>query len=675
MALDNIDPGLRKAGRLLSSLAMFWLASVGGGFGACAAEALEPVTMQLRWLHQFQFAGYYAALHKGYYRDAGIDVTIVAGAPGRSPVAEVLAGRAQYGEANSELLRHYLKGDPLVALASVFQHSASVLLARRDSGIRTPQDMVGRRVMMVGGTEDVDFLAMLANEGISAGDINIIPSSYDIRDIIEGRTDLFDAYLTNEPFYLKEAGIEAQLLEPVNYGVDFYSDILFTSRDELARHPKRVKAFREATLRGWEYAMAHKSEIIDLILADYGPVKGRAHLEYEAEAMEQLILPKLVALGHMNPGRFRHMADTLVKFGLADPGYSLDRFICDPDPKVDRQTYLQTIFAIGALLLLSGLVAFSLWKFNQRLSREIAHGRETEKRLEASESHYRGIIENLQDVYYRADNDGVIVEISPSVEEVMGYRVDEVVGTPMADYYAPSFNRERVLGALREAGGHLHNYEMQGVNKQGDIRWVSVNIRYVIRDGETVGVEGTIRDISEKRAYEEKILNLAMCDPLTGIPNRRALIDDLEHALAAARRRDYCGGLLFIDLNGFKPVNDRYGHRIGDALLIAVAVRLNELLRGEDVVYRVGGDEFIVLLPHLEGEPDRASSDVDKFADKIRSALAEVFEIEDRGIHIGGSVGSVLFPDGDFDSDGLIEQADRAMYEAKHGGLGSGCAS
>ncbi|MDO9189843.1 MAG: ABC transporter substrate-binding protein, partial [Sulfurimicrobium sp.] len=183
------------AGLLLMSAPQLIAANAG-----TSSKPLAPVTMQLRWLHQFQFAGYYAALHKGFYREKGLDVTIVAGAPDRRPVEEVMAGRAQYGEANSELLFHYLKGDPLVALAAIFQHSPSVLLTRKDSGIRTPQDLIGKRIMMVGGTEDVDFLAMLANEGVVSHKFEILPSSYDIQDLINGKTDAFNAYLTNEPY-------------------------------------------------------------------------------------------------------------------------------------------------------------------------------------------------------------------------------------------------------------------------------------------------------------------------------------------------------------------------------------------------------------------------------------------------------------------------------------------
>ncbi len=656
--------GAVVAGMFLMSAPQLLAANAGTG-----GKPLAPVTMQLRWLHQFQFAGYYAALHKGFYRENGLDVTIVAGAPDRRPVDEVLAGRAQYGEANSELLFHYLKGNPLVALAAIFQHSPSVLLTRKDSGIRTPQDLVGKRVMMVGGTEDVDFLAMLANEGVESHKFEILPSSYDIQDLINGKTEAFNAYLTNEPYSLRERQIEGHAIQPINYGVDFYSDILFTTRDEIRKHPERVKAFREASLRGWEYAMQHKQEIIDLIEKHYRPGKSRAHLEFEAAAMEALIQPTLIPIGNINPGRFQRMADTLAQFKLIEPGYKLDDFIYDPNPKVALSTFWQIVSVIAVLLVLAGLAALTLWRLNQRLGREIAHSREAELMLKRSEQHFRSIIENLQDVYYRADASGVLLEVSPSVESIFGYTPAQIIGTQMADYYAPPFSREDLLNALKESDGILHGHEVKIYNKQGQMRWVSVNTHYTFAaDGAVSGVEGTIRDVTETRSYQDRIARMAMMDPLTGLPNRRSLLDMLHHCIATNQRRGQLGALLFVDLDEFKPINDNHGHNVGDRLLVEVAQRMQKMLRAEDSVSRIGGDEFIVLLPCLSLARAEAETESRLVGEKICAILAAPFEVAGKQLRISASIGIALFPDQDLDSDELIAKADSAMYKAKHRG-------
>ncbi|MDP1666086.1 MAG: ABC transporter substrate-binding protein, partial [Methylobacter sp.] len=166
----------------------------------CFVVSAESIHLQLRWHHQFQFAGYYAALEKGYYKDAGLNVIIHEGMPDKKPVQEVLQGHAQYGVANSELLLERLRGAPLVALAAIYQHSPYVLLARKDAGILSPSDLVGKKVMLINQTMDADFVAMFNNEGIDISRLHVIPSSYEIHDLVDGKADAFNSYLSNEPY-------------------------------------------------------------------------------------------------------------------------------------------------------------------------------------------------------------------------------------------------------------------------------------------------------------------------------------------------------------------------------------------------------------------------------------------------------------------------------------------
>ena len=637
--------------------------------GFSSSSPLIPITMQLRWKHQFQFAGYYAAKAKGYYRQVGLDVTIRPGAQGRDPVSEVLAGRATYGEANSELLYQRIKGDPLIALAVIFQHSPSVLLARRDSNILTPQDVIGKRVMLVGGAEDYDLLAMLAQEGVGAEQLEIIPSSYEIQDLVDGRTDLFNAYMTNEPYYLSEQGVEAHIIRPLSYGIDLYSDILFTTEAELRDNPERVKAFRAATLRGWEYAMANKAEIIDLILQHYSSEKSRSHLEYEAAVMHELIQPELIEIGHINPGRFRHMADLFVQAGMVEAGYSLDGFIYDPDPRPDLSWIWPLVGSVLLALIMITSVVTYLWRLNQRLATEVVRRSLIEKRLRYSEQHSRRIINELQDVYYRTDTKGIVRDVSPSIESVLGYSAHEVVGTEIANYYLPPFTRQSFLQALEEAGGAIRNYEFKARAKDGSELWVSVN-SHLLRDdsSELMGIEGTIHDVTEVKRYQEYFEHLALMDPLTHLPNRRNLLQILKKSISTNRRHHQCGALLFIDLDRFKPVNDQFGHAVGDALLQAVATRFTYFLRAEDTAARIGGDEFIILLTQLDSDEMLALEEARSVAEKSIAYLEQPFDIEGHIIEISASIGITIFPQGDLDGDELLKQADRAMYAAKERG-------
>ncbi len=388
--------GLLAWSRLLAALfavAHWGLFPVSGR--AAADLPRETVRIQLRWLHQFQFAGYYAALEKGYYRDEGLAVELIEGSPDRQPVKEVLAGRVQYAEGNSEVLLARLQGKPLVALASIFQHSPSVLLALRSSGIESPHDLIGKSVMLMDNRNDPDFLTMLLNEGIAPDLVHVQPSSFDFSDLIEGRVDAFNSYLTNEPFLLQQKGIEFTVINPRNYRVDFYSDILFTHEDEVRNNPGRVAAVRRATLRGWRYAMDNPDEIIGLLLEKYGVRKTHEHLRFEADAIRTLMMPDLVEIGHMNVQRWNHMAETFVRAGVVDSADGLEGFVYGEERDRPLPAWVAATLIGSAVLIVSvTLLAAHFFRINRRLQQAENEVREanlalTEKLAEIEDLHER----------------------------------------------------------------------------------------------------------------------------------------------------------------------------------------------------------------------------------------------------------------------------------------------
>lgn len=336
------------------------------------SHALETVELQLRWYHQFQFAGYYAAIEKGFYQEAGLNVIVVPGAPNKKPVVQVLNGQANYGVGNSEVLLNRLQGKPLVALAAVFQHSPSILLTKKSSHITTPHDLVNKKVMMIDNQIDADFIAMFHNENIDVSTIDLIPSSFNIQDLANDYVDAFNAYITNEPYYLQQLGIEYTIIKPQNYGVDFYSDVLFTTENELQNHPERVEAFRSASMKGWQYAFEHKDEIIKLIQTKYQVQKSADFLKYEAEAINKLVLPNVVELGHMNPWRWQHMADTFIDAGMAEndnflTGFNYLELQAQDQLEAIKLGKIATIVSVLAILILIPL-ALALKKMKLEIS-------------------------------------------------------------------------------------------------------------------------------------------------------------------------------------------------------------------------------------------------------------------------------------------------------------------
>jgi len=478
---------------------------------------LVPITLQLRWHHQFQFAGYYAAKAQGFYRNAGLDVSIIAGAPDRQPLSEVLSGRAQFGTANSELLFEKLNGSPLVALASIFQHSASVLLVRRDSRISSPQDLVGRKVMSIGKEADIGLMAMLRNEGVDPDQVDFLESSYDINDLVEGNTDAFNSYLTNEPYILKKIGVPMIVINPATYGIDFYSDILFTSADVLRNHPDRVKRFRAASLRGWIYAMQNQEEIIDLILSKYKSGKTRDHLQFEASAMVPLILPDLIEMGHMNPGRWKHMADTFVTHGFADPDYSLEEFIYDPDPPPDLRKWYQLVGGLILAVLVVAGVAVVVVYYNGKLKKEIKERALAEEALRESEARLSKAAEMAKIGYWVWDEiEDKSVYCSDEMAKIYGLasgaELTSMTSSHTADLaWVHPEDQERFAEVVRTAKdtGRGFDFEHRIINSKGEIRNLRVIEEQISNEeGQLIRSSGVTQDITDQKRVEEDIRKL-----------------------------------------------------------------------------------------------------------------------------------------------------------------------
>ncbi|MBU0720497.1 diguanylate cyclase [bacterium] len=290
-------------------------------------NADEKVRLQLKWLHQFQFAGYYAALEKGFYKEVGLDVEILERDIYKNNITQVLEGEAEYGIADSILLLYVVKNEPVVIIAPIFQHSPNVLLTLKSSGLSSPYDLDGKRLLFYRkDTDGFALLAMLKSLDI-APRIDRKKTESDHFSIVEGKADIFSAYITNEPYYFKQKGIDINIINPMNYGLDLYGDMLFTNQDEASKHPQRVEKFKQATIKGWEYALEHKEEIVELIHKKYATNKSKEHLMYEAKALEQLIQHKIIPIGSLDRGRLTYNFELYKKYGLIKSSVPIDNYI------------------------------------------------------------------------------------------------------------------------------------------------------------------------------------------------------------------------------------------------------------------------------------------------------------------------------------------------------------
>ncbi len=629
------------------------------------AHALESVTLQLKWTHAFQFAGYYAAQELGYYRAAGLDVKIEEALPGSDPVAKVLAGEAEYGVGNSNLLLARHAGQPVLVLAVIFQHSPLVMIARQKSPTQSIQDLVGVRAMIEPQSDEL--LAYLRQEGVPLERITQLEHSHNPQDLIDGKVDAISAYVTNEPYYLDRAHLAYQIYTPRSAGIDFYGDNLFTTEGELKEHPARVKAFREASLRGWQYAMTHPEETSELIRTHYASGQNRDFHLFEARRMVPLLNPELIEIGYMNPGRWRHIADTYAELGLLPRGFPLDGFLYELHPERN----LGWLYAALATILLVSAIAAYTHRINRRLDRALAESRRNENALRLSEERHRLLADNASDVIWTMDVDGRFTYVSPSVEKLSGYSAAQTLGQSIAEALAPESSAV-AQEMLKKALAAIHTRqpfpeyrgELEVLRKDGTTVWTEVRTtRMRNAADEFIGILGVTRDISERKRVEESIRHMAQHDALTGLPNRALFSDRLQQALASAQRDARRLAVMFIDLDKFKPINDSFGHGVGDLLLRDVAQRVCACLRASDTVARIGGDEFVVLLRAAEEDAGALA-----VGEKIRLALGQPFELAGHRLPISASIGIALFPEHGADEIELLKNADAAMYDAKKRG-------
>ncbi|HRL08494.1 MAG TPA: transporter substrate-binding domain-containing protein [Aliarcobacter sp.] len=303
-------------------------------------NANEKIVLQLKWFHQFQFAGYYAAKEKGFYDEVGLNVEIRQRDLKYNNIDEVINGNAQYGVADSILILYRLKQQPVVIVSPIFQHSPSVFISLKKSNISSVYELNNKDILFYpNDTDGFSLLAMIKKFDL---DVNLVRERYkdDYMRLINNEVDVMPAYIANEPFLFKEKGYDVNIINPTNYGFDMYGDMLFTNEDEAKNNPIRVEKFKEATLKGWKYALENKEEITQLINEKYSKEKSIEHLRYEANAIDSLINKDVTPLGYLDQGRIRYISEMYEYYGLTESKIDLNDFLFDEISKKDKKLSL-----------------------------------------------------------------------------------------------------------------------------------------------------------------------------------------------------------------------------------------------------------------------------------------------------------------------------------------------
>jgi diguanylate cyclase (GGDEF)-like protein len=503
------------------------------------APELKQVNVQLKWFHQFQFAGFYAAIEQGYFTEAGLNVKLIEGGPTINVTESVTSGKAEFGIGNSSLLIDYNNGSKIVAVATLFQHSPSIILARRDETIHTVKDLEGRTIM--GDIHTAELMTYLKMAGVDLNKIKLVPHTGTVESLRHPSANSIDAttaYLSSEPFLATQLNIPYHIFNPRDLNIDFYGDTLFTSSRFADLHPETVTAIRNSLIKGWQYALKNSDELVSIILAKYHPKKDRLALSYESQAIIPLFESDIVDIGFMSHRRWHEIGDAFVKSETLKQDHTVDGFLFEN--KEPLPTWVYNLLVASLLIItLTTFIALYILSINRRLTLSLEQIKEQKEIIEYQATH----------------------------------------------------------------------------------------------------------------------------DTLTGLPELRLLHERWDKAVSRADRENSRAAILFIDLDGFKLVNDTYGHHAGDFVLKIVSSKLNKSIRNVDTAARLGGDEFVVILDCI-----KSIEDAPLIANKLIEAISQPISFNNSAISIGASIGIAIYPVHSSKPEEIIKLADLSMYKAKQSG-------
>jgi PAS domain S-box-containing protein len=504
---------------------------------APASAGNKKVVLQLCWDHQFQFAGYYAAQWQGYYDEAGLDVEIrsaydAEGKFSRS-ITEVSEGRAHFGIGASDIIVARSQGLPVVVLTSVFQHSAAEIYVRKDSDIGGASDLTGKRVVRrPGDLFEVELQAMLHAEGVDPESLQYLPINKGVehyRQLATGEVDAILGYRLTTPYMLRKLGVDVSVLRPMSYGVDFYGDSLYTIRELIDSDPELVQGFVRASLKGWEYALDHSTEVAARISAELPrvrePLDTTEFNKVQVEGVKQLCpYPHVALLGHVNPERWRQMYEHLREYGLVTGKVDIGEMIYDPvawNTKFrKRVTRLLTggVVAVGASALLVLVWAFSLRKIvtnrtrqlmasNKRLKDQIVVRQRAVVALRESEERFRQMVENIHVFFWVRDvGSGKLLYASPGYDRIWGRSPEMLMEDPSLFFKTiHQDDREVVLQTLQQAqADRPADCECRIFRPDGEMRWVRWRVFPVLdAKGRVYRLSGVAVDTTKRRNAED----------------------------------------------------------------------------------------------------------------------------------------------------------------------------
>lgn len=400
------------------------------------ARGDQDISVRLKWFHNYQFAGYYAAYEKGFYKEAGLNVILKERDPDTTPADDVISGRDDFGVADSSIILRRLNGDPVVMLAVIFQSSPLILMTLAENNLTSPLDLQGKRVMYQKDIDDALITAVFNEVGMSEQDFIHIHHNFDDNALLTGHADAMSAYISNQPFIYRMKGIKVNIISPSNYGIDFYGDNLFTSEVFIRKNPTITLNFRQATIKGWEYALENPDEVYRWLTQKYAPetYTSREQFNYEALTIRRMIKPRLIHIGEMNESRFQRLAEIYREKDLIVGEGDIRKLHYKHYYTNKQESRLKLIILVGLTIIailtaLFFLINYKLKKVIEHKTQELIKANSVKNNFLASMSH----------------------ELRTPLNSIIGYssRLIKTLGPNLEDKHT------RALRAINNSGHHL----------------------------------------------------------------------------------------------------------------------------------------------------------------------------------------------------------------------------
>ena len=505
-------------------------------------QAADKLVLQLRWDHQFQFAGYYVAQWMGFYEQAGLDVEIRSAITPQgqilNTIKEVSEGRADFGISAADILVARGQGEDLVILSSIFQHSPVGIISRRESGVSSPADLLPLKMHYVfDDLASVELHAMMKAEGIDTHEAKAFHQSnrkgrpFDL--LAHKEIDAYAGYTWTALWRAKEAGIEVSVLKPSTYGIDFYGDALFAHSQITQNNPDLVKRFVDASLKGWSYALQHRTEVADRITRDLPrrfKVKNLAGFNrFQAEEVAKLTLFPLLDLGHTNPDRWRRMHEALNSFGIIDSEFQEQELIFDPEKRYRERLAHIKEWILGGGAVVAVLVAIILL-WNYMLRRQInsathklqrAHHeleervQERTQELNATKNRLSSAFNAIDEAVWDWNVQTKEVIVSSNWPKMFGLSDDEV--EPHVQTWIDRLHPDELSMVMQRVEEHFegrssaYTSEHHMLHKDGRWLWVLDRGKVIEwdEDGRPSRMVGAVLDITQRKEAEDALRKLS----------------------------------------------------------------------------------------------------------------------------------------------------------------------